>query len=587
MFLLNDVLNKFRNAGLASNISLLLDNNKFSNEIYLHSATEGIPPAAFKNIYTLLLLADKPNANSKPSFLVSKIDVWLLQKGDIVNNLIEILEKDITTSTAEIPPRLIGLISKFYSDVDNVCTIIEISCVNDNENLTIDLFKNTSYFNDFGVNLLSNTVNHPKLIRMNNVKKDLVDIRIQKLFIDKAIEQNLIETNGRLTGIRHVYSHYNIDTKLVCLFYNLDSIDDYERLKKLAWYTEKNIEQVNTIKVVVNKSALADKGELNRKTLLYEINVPRLCKPILEKINKFTKNPLDIGQLLDTDESKLEWLNGVTPEMIHAFREFKVKLADDISSFSSKEKIIEKETPQNTVYDVLSVSLQQLKLPIPFSNLLQKLERSTDTSMTVGELLDMDNLIYLNSKEIAPRDFVIFSNFKRYIKEQLDSNSIEDFFKPTIKNKNIESGKGETDNSIENSDVGYLAGKQSDNFVKGVATNSVQRNLIEDERLVDGCHFINFNKKNEICIEIQALKSLDAFELESINNKLIVIINSKHPFYSKLYRDSSIESKRVIDMMISSLCHLSHLNISETVKQQDRRLFSRWSEYLEEYLLEE
>jgi hypothetical protein len=104
---------------------------------------------------------------------------------------------------------------------------------------------------------------------------------------------------------------------------------------------------------------------------------------------------------------------------------------------------------------------------------------------------------------------------------------------------------------------------------------------------VEECHFVKFNKKNEIGIEVQALKSFDAFDFESINNKLIVIINSNHPFYNKLYRDSSVESKRVIDMMISSLCHLSHLNISETVKQQDKKLFARWSEYLEEYLLEE
>ena len=74
---------------------------------------------------------------------------------------------------------------------------------------------------------------------------------------------------------------------------------------------------------------------------------------------------------------------------------------------------------------------------------------------------------------------------------------------------------------------------------------------------------------------------------ELINSEMVFNHYERYPFYSKLYRDSSIESKRVIDMMISSLYHLSHLNISETVKQQDRRLFSRWSEYLEEYLLEE
>lgn len=121
----------------------------------------------------------------------------------------------------------------------------------------------------------------------------------------------------------------------------------------------------------------------------------------------------------------------------------------------------------------------------------------------------------------------------------------------------------------------------------GIGKEVVDIKVQSKASALEECHFVKFNKKNEIAIEVQALKSFDAFDFESINNKLIVVINSNHPFYSKLYRISSVESKRVIDMMISSLCHLSHLNISETVKQQDKKLFSRWSEYLEEYLLED
>ena len=100
-------------------------------------------------------------------------------------------------------------------------------------------------------------------------------------------------------------------------------------------------------------------------------------------------------------------------------------------------------------------------------------------------------------------------------------------------------------------------------------------------------NFVIFNEQNKINIEIKSLRNTEAFNFESINNELNVIINIDHPFYSKLYCNSSSETKRAINLMISSFCHLSFLNISEKVKQQDRKFFSRWSEYLEEYLLEE
>ena len=105
--------------------------------------------------------------------------------------------------------------------------------------------------------------------------------------------------------------------------------------------------------------------------------------------------------------------------------------------------------------------------------------------------------------------------------------------------------------------------------------------------IAKNCNFTDFIKKIQVSIKVQPLQSFDAFDFESVNNHIIVIINSTHPFYLRLYCDSSPESKNIIDMMISSLCHLSHLSISEKIRNQDKKLFSRWSEYLEEYLLEE
>ena len=101
------------------------------------------------------------------------------------------------------------------------------------------------------------------------------------------------------------------------------------------------------------------------------------------------------------------------------------------------------------------------------------------------------------------------------------------------------------------------------------------------------CNFSDFIKKILVSIKVEEQQSFDAFNFESVNNRIIVIINSTHPFYLKFYRDASPESKNVIGMMISSLCHLSHLSTSKRVQKIDKELFSRWSQYLEEYLLEE
>ena len=127
-----------------------------------------------------------------------------------------------------------------------------------------------------------------------------------------------------------------------------------------------------------------------------------------------------------------------------------------------------------------------------------------------------------------------------------------------------------------NVDEEQVSSLLSDDFIEGTSTDAE----------VKECHFVKFNIDNKIRIQPQKLDSLDAFDFSTINNIFTVSINTEHPFYNNLYKNSGEEAKRVIDMMISSLCHLSHLNISERVKIQDKQLFSRWSEYLEEYLLQ-
>lgn len=119
--------------------------------------------------------------------------------------------------------------------------------------------------------------------------------------------------------------------------------------------------------------------------------------------------------------------------------------------------------------------------------------------------------------------------------------------------------------------------------------NQAKEVQIEPEQVSSSkaCCFSEFNEKNRIFVEIKSLSSFDAFEFEFINGRFVVFINSNHSFYSRLYKNSSAEQKNTINMLISSLCHLSHQNIFETVKLQDKKLFSRWSEYIEQWLLKD
>ncbi|WP_351125331.1 hypothetical protein, partial [Shewanella sp. T24-MNA-CIBAN-0130] len=76
--------------------------------------------------------------------------------------------------------------------------------------------------------------------------------------------------------------------------------------------------------------------------------------------------------------------------------------------------------------------------------------------------------------------------------------------------------------------------------------------------------------KNQFEIQVKNINTFDAFDFELFNDKLIITINRSHVFYQHLYKNSSTEVKVAFNMMIGSICHLSHINISDKVRQQDK-----------------
>jgi hypothetical protein len=94
----------------------------------------------------------------------------------------------------------------------------------------------------------------------------------------------------------------------------------------------------------------------------------------------------------------------------------------------------------------------------------------------------------------------------------------------------------------------------------------------------------NYISKANLTLKFEKLNSFNAFESESINNEIIVYFNTDHSLYNDVYLCLSDESKQLMIMLLSSLCHISELNYSEKARVHDRNLFSRWSEYIENHI---
>lgn len=150
---------------------------------------------------------------------------------------------------------------------------------------------------------------------------------------------------------------------------------------------------------------------------------------------------------------------------------------------------------------------------------------------------------------------------------------------------------GELESPVMNIDVSLsneeIKVKAFDTELCDVSSNHVETSLLNESTAgaFNDSFMFRFCEHNNIIIEVSSLKTFDAFDFQFFNNKLIVTINSNHVFYTDVYLRSSEESQKLLEVMISSLCHLSHINLSEVVQKSDRKLFSRWSECIEEYIL--
>jgi len=176
------------------------------------------------------------------------------------------------------------------------------------------------------------------------------------------------------------------------------------------------------------------------------------------------------------------------------------------------------------------------------------------------------------------------------IYEISDINVLEDSLKLRWKERSeslitnkLERAPVKTNTSRVKVKKSIVALKNNDTLIE--TNHEVSNNILISNKIDDTCYISKFHNRQDIDIEVRSLKILDAFDFESLNNKLVVIINGNHIFYTEIYLKSSEEGRRLLDMMISSLCHLSHINVSEKVQRSDRKLFSRWSEYIEEYIL--
>ncbi|MEL0649478.1 hypothetical protein V6248_18805 [Pseudoalteromonas agarivorans] len=118
-------------------------------------------------------------------------------------------------------------------------------------------------------------------------------------------------------------------------------------------------------------------------------------------------------------------------------------------------------------------------------------------------------------------------------------------------------------------------------FLKNRKKQSVIPNDLEQQTTE-----VAFQRPKELNTSIQIVKnkSHDAFEFNFLNNHLYIGINGNHPFYEKVYLESSKEQKQIIDFFIISMCQMTCDTTNEKVQERDIKYVSRLSEFLEDKL---
>jgi len=434
MFLLSDVLNSYRDAGLKASVSILFDKNEFSNKIYLFSNTSELNQPSFNKIYNSII--DKTIDGNTNKFLVKSISSWVTSS---LNFSVRMTKKQLSVELGNAPSVVTNLFGKLPKELFNLTidhTLIEISCITPNQYSLVDLLLNDTYLSTQKFQLIYETNRSYRVIDVIEPTKKLEVIKKQKSLMDELIHKKLNDLNGSLSGIRHAYSKHNINCFLVCLLHGIKNIDEYEKTIKLDFFSKEKdpVESALLVDNRKSKPKISISKKLTSNTLIDDLSVPNECETIVERIRKFTPSPFNVEKLLKVEEYKFEWLQGITPEMIQSFKIFKAMLRDAVSGFSTNISLlkvtesVKKTLNEDDVYLRENISLKSkltdIELSEPYSNIVNTVNKAKRTSMNIYELLSLDSNWFLRLYDISAssRHYSEFLSLREHLQDLLKSN---------------------------------------------------------------------------------------------------------------------------------------------------------------------
>ncbi|TWX72207.1 hypothetical protein [Colwellia sp. C1TZA3] len=461
MFLLSNVLDCYKNAGLDASISILFDKNQFSGKFYLFSNKNELNQPAFNEIYSSIIAGNIDSTAS--SLVVESITSWVTSR---LNFSVRMTSEAISTEIEDTPRLIKSFFEELPNDLFNLMgnhSIIEISCKSIRPDFFVDLILNDSYLSSQELQLINEKNKSYKLVSILEPRKKLEEIKQKKSLMDRLINKKLESLEGNLKGIRGDYALNNItyfDYSLVCLLYGFEDIDEYERSLKSNFLNE------NKLKTSNNQVTESQYKKLTMLTLIDDILVPKDCTKIVERIKKFTAPPLNVDKILKVEEYKFEWLQGITPEMIKSFKIFKEVLGYTVSGFSTNVTLLKSSKPakknysdddtydnfvkpkQNTFKNKsisLKSKLENIVLTEHFNNIVTRLNKEKRTSMTVYDLLNLDNSWFLRFYDVSTTSkyYSDFLKLKTYLEGVLNTfNNLE------ISSADIDSASADNSKSI-------------------------------------------------------------------------------------------------------------------------------------------
>ncbi|PKI12750.1 hypothetical protein [Colwellia sp. 12G3] len=439
MFLLSDVLKSYSDAGLQASVSILFDKNEFSHKIYLFSHTSELNQPTFNQIYNSLTgKIINGNANS---LVVKSISSWVTSS---LNFSVSMTSKELSIELGNAPSAITNMFEKLPSELFNLSvdhTLIEISINTLNQNTLVDLLLNDDYLSTQKFQLIDQTSNFYRVIDIFEPTTRLKVIKKQKSLMDDLINQKLSSLNGKLKGIRGEYIINNItfnDYSLVCLFYGYENIDEYEKSLKSDFLKRSHSSLTSPSSSNDEATVCLDK-KLTMLTLIDDLLIPSECNTIIERIRKFTPRPFNVEKLLKVEEYKFEWLQGITPEMIHSFKIFKAMLNDAVTGFSTNTLLLKAtevidNPPETNIHSnslikekgacpelniSLKSKLKEMDLSLAYTGVVNRLNQAKRTSLTVYDFLSIDSSWFLGLSGIKSKHYSDFLDLRAYLQSAM------------------------------------------------------------------------------------------------------------------------------------------------------------------------